>query len=365
MSPDDESSEERESEGRKPQTEPTLDSKATYGLGRWLARLILTLILVAGLALVALYYYADRTLNRPLEFKSQSYSINAGDSLNTLLQQLADTGVITETLTPRLFVRYKKIGGQLHTGDYQFTDGLTLVEVLGQVTTGKGQITSMLTVVEGMTFAQFRSRLAATTSLKQTLGEVSDKQLMQSLFNSDQHPEGLFFPETYQFRGDDTDQSIIQQAYHMMQGKLQNVWAERDPDTPLNSAYEALILASIIEKETGRAGERRLISGVFTNRLRKGMLLQTDPTVIYGLGDQFNGNLTRKHLRTDTIYNTYTRKGLPPTPICLPGLASLEAAVHPETTDALYFVGKGDGSHYFSKSLKQHNRAVRKYQLGQ
>lgn len=334
-------------------------------LTRWLRRLIFGLTAFALLASFVGYKYAQRTLSRPLSFTEHTYSINTGDSLNSFLNQLQVQGAISETLTPRLFARYQKISGQIHTGDYRFEDGTSLRNILNQITTGSGQITTTITVVEGTTFAEFRAHLASLEVIQHDLTSIPNDQIMQQLFASPKHAEGLFFPESYQYRKGDSEQSILKRAYDLMHTHLQKIWAERDPETPLKSPYEALILASIIEKETGLASERPLISGVFTNRLRKGMRLQTDPTVIYGLGDAFNGNLKRNHLRSDTPYNTYTRKGLPPTPICLPGLASLQAAVHPQATKAIYFVAKGGGAHYFSETLSEHNKAVRKYQLGQ
>ncbi len=186
---------------------------------------------------------------------------------------------------------------------------------------------------------------------------------MQLVGNSESHPEGLFFPDTYYFDRNTQDITVLKRAYESMHEKLEKAWLGRDDHLPYKSPYEALIMASIIEKETGKASERKMIAGVFINRLRIGMRLQTDPTVIYGLGDQYDGNIRRKNLESDTPYNTYTRAGLPPTPIAMPGLASIEAAMHPAETKALYFVGKGDGSHVFSSTLAEHNRAVIKYQL--
>ena len=192
---------------------------------------------------------------------------------------------------------------------------------------------------------------------------MSEAEVMKLVGKGEKHAEGWFFPDTFYFDRGTTDVVLLKRSYDIMQAKLESAWANRASGLPYKNSYEALIMASIIEKETGKASERPMIAGVFINRLRIGMRLQTDPTVIYGMGDNYKGNIRRKDLTTDTIYNTYTRDGLPPTPIAMPGLASIEAALNPEKTKALYFVGKGDGSHAFSNSLVEHNRAVAKYQL--
>ncbi|MCP4000306.1 MAG: endolytic transglycosylase MltG [Gammaproteobacteria bacterium] len=221
------------------------------------------------------------------------------------------------------------------------------------------------TFIQGSTFKQLRESLLASDNVQQTLEYKSDADVLAFFDATGQysHPEGLFFPETYAFDPGASDEDIMRRAYEMMQSKLAALWAKRDLEIAISTPYEALILASIIEKETGLASERKKISGVFMNRLRKGMKLQTDPTVIYGLGDSYNGNITRKHLTTDTPYNTYTRRGLPPSPISFPGYAAIEAALHPDQTEAIFFVAKGDGSggHNFSKTLSEHNRAVKQY----
>ena len=208
-----------------------------------------------------------------------------------------------------------------------------------------------------------RAKLAKNDSVKTTIADLSDAEVMRVVGKGEKHAEGLFFPETFYFDRNTSDTVLLKRAYEIMQAKLAKAWANRASGLPYKNSYEALIMASIVEKETGKASERPMIAGVFLNRLRIGMRLQTDPTVIYGMGDNFDGNIRRKDLSADTIYNTYTRAGLPPTPIAMPGLASIEAALHPEKTKALYFVGKGDGSHAFSNSLVEHNHAVAKYQL--
>jgi UPF0755 protein len=222
-----------------------------------------------------------------------------------------------------------------------------------------------LTLVEGWNWRQLRQALAKEDQLKSDSAKLSDEALMAQLGRPGVHPEGRFFPDTYAYAKGSSDIALLRRAMHAMDRRLEAAWAQRAADTPLKSADEALVLASIVEKETGRASDRGQIAGVFVNRLRTGMLLQTDPTVIYGLGDKFDGNLRKRDLLADTPWNTYTRAGLPPTPIAMPGKAALLAAVQPEATRALYFVAKGDGTSHFSASLEEHNRAVNRYQRGQ
>jgi len=217
--------------------------------------------------------------------------------------------------------------------------------------------------VEGWNFKQMRVAIAGQQALEQTLVELSDQEIMQRLGYADEHPEGRFLPDTYHFPKGTTDLAFLKRAYQAMQGLLDAEWEQRDPGLPLNSPYEALILASIVEKETGLASERPEIAGVFVRRLKKGMKLQTDPTIIYGMGESYKGNIRRRDLKQDTPYNTYLHKGLTPTPISMPGADALHAVLHPKEGKSLYFVAKGEGSHQFSKTLVEHNRAVRKYQL--
>ncbi|MDZ4210126.1 MAG: endolytic transglycosylase MltG, partial [Methylotenera sp.] len=213
------------------------------------------------------------------------------------------------------------------------------------------------------TFQQMRDRIKKNDAIKQTITVLSEPEILKLMGSEYSIAEGLFFPDTYYFDRNTTDTVILKRSYDAMQSKLKVAWERREAGLPYKNSYEALIMASIVEKETGKASERPMIAGVFINRLRIGMRLQTDPTVIYGMGAQYNGNIRKKDLLTDTPYNTYTRNGLPPSPIAMPGMAAIEAALHPEKTKALYFVGKGDGSHAFSNNLEDHNRAVVKYQL--
>ena len=217
--------------------------------------------------------------------------------------------------------------------------------------------------MEGWNFKQVLAAVSGHEALKHTLKGLTDGEIMARLGHPGEHPEGRFYPDTYKFPRGTTDAAFLERAYQSMSRLLAEEWGKRDPDLPLKTPYEALILASIVEKETGVADERSEIAGVFVRRLRKGMKLQTDPTVIYGMGDNFKGNIRRRDLKQDTPYNTYVHTGLPPTPISMPGSAAIRAVLHPAPGKSLYFVARGDGSHYFSKSLAEHNRAVRKFQL--
>jgi len=235
---------------------------------------------------------------------------------------------------------------------------LELLEIISQGKVSQRQAS----VIEGWTFKQFRDALNANPDISHDTATLTDAEILQRIGAAETHPEGLFFPDTYYFSGGSSDLLIFKRAYQTMQKHLQQAWLARAPDLPLQNPYQALILASIVEKETGTPSDRSMIAGVFVNRLRKGMLLQTDPTVIYGMGEKFDGNLRKRDLLKDTAYNTYTRRGLTPTPIALPGVAALQAAMHPAQTDALYFVSRGDGSSQFSSTLTAHNRAVNQYQ---
>ncbi|MBS0514244.1 MAG: endolytic transglycosylase MltG [Proteobacteria bacterium] len=262
----------------------------------------------------------------------------------------------------RLLARELGVAGKLHAGEYALEVGLTPRALLKKMAAGE-VIQHKFTIVEGWTFAQLRGALAQDAALQQTLSGVDDTELMRRLGDADLPPEGVFLPETYSYVKGMSDFDVLRRAREAMRKVLDKLWTERVADMPLKSPYEALILASIVEKETGRAEERPQIARVFLSRLKLGMKLQTDPTVIYGMGANYAGNIHRHDLDTDTPYNTYTRTGLPPTPIALPGKAALDAVIHPADTEALYFVARGNGSHEFSATLEAHNRAVAKYQL--
>jgi UPF0755 protein len=247
-------------------------------------------------------------------------------------------------------------------GNYEVEKGITPLDLIEKITRGGKNSALAITFVEGWTFKQMRKALDENPALKHDTEGLSDVDVLQRLGVEQTSPEGLFFPNTFHFSTGVSDLNILRRSYELMQKHLVAEWEQRAPNLPLATPYEALTLASIVEKETGKAVERSIISAVFLNRLKLGMKLQTDPTVIYGLGEAFDGNLRKQDLISDTPYNTYVRTGMPPTPIAMPGLASLHAALHPAPTDALYFVAKGDGSSHFSRSLEEHDRAVTKYQ---
>lgn len=301
--------------------------------------------------------------NRSLHPGTDTYVVRPGTGLSALAAELHRRRVIPETRSFVLlgFLTLSKPG--FKAGEYRFRDGISARELLEQVGAGR-VIEYPFRIVEGATFRQVLDELGRLPRLEQTLKGQSVAQIMSSLGSPGAHPEGRFFPDTYFYTAGNSDLALLQRAYDRMQTRLQREWDNRDPAVPFKTADEALILASIVEKETGRADERRLIAGVFINRLQKRIKLQTDPTVIYGLGAKFDGNLRKRDLLNDTPYNTYTRTGLPPTPIAMPSGESLFAALHPEATRAIFFVSRGDGSHVFSESLEEHNRAVSKYQLG-
>ncbi|MDK3025040.1 endolytic transglycosylase MltG [Cupriavidus taiwanensis] len=269
-------------------------------------------------------------------------------------------------MDPRLFVLLARLtgrGADLKAGGYAFETGATPLSILGKV--ARGEVTHyVVTVIEGWEFRKMRAAVDASPALRHDTRGMSDAELMQAIGAAETSPEGLFFPDTYLFARGSSDIELYRHAYRAMQRRLNEAWNARSPGLPYKTPYEALVMASIVEKETGQAAERPMIAAVFINRLKKNMLLQTDPTVIYGLGEAFDGDLRKRDLQADTPYNTYTRTGLPPTPIALPGLASLAAATTPAPSDALYFVARGDGSSHFSNSLPEHNRAVDKYQRG-
>jgi UPF0755 protein len=288
--------------------------------------------------------------------------IPRGASLRTAMDQLQKAGVGVRRLEFELLARALGRERGIKAGNYQITEAVTPVELLDKLT--RGDVSQAeVRLIEGWTFAQFRAALDASADLRHDTAGLEDAQVLARLQAPEPHPEGLFFPDTYLFARGSSDLAVLRRAYRAMQRHLKEEWEARMSTVPYQSPYEALIMASIIEKETGKAEERDLIGGVLVNRLRIGMRLQVDPTVIYGLGTDFDGNLKKKHLLEDGPYNTYTRAGLPPTPIAMPGQASLRSALRPGRTESLYYVSRGDGSSHFSRSLDEHNRAVSKYQL--
>ncbi len=295
--------------------------------------------------------------------ETKTLQITKGDSVGRIAQKLQALHIPINTFWFKWFAYQKKLTGQLKVGEYDLKVGLTLPDILRLLTQGKTHQYT-ITFPEGWTFKQMRKRLAQQPDLKQTLADMDDETIMARLKADNKNPEGLFFPATYFFTKNASDFSILKKAYRKMAVVLETEWAQRADNLPLQTPYEALILASIVEKETAVASERPLIAGVFTQRLKIGMLLQTDPTVIYGMGSNYQGNIHRADLRTPTPYNTYIIKGLPPTPIAMPGKAAIQAVLHPTKTDNLYFVARGDGSHVFSATLDAHNKAVNHYIRG-
>ena len=305
-------------------------------------------------------------LQQPVPMKSEMVEITVepGMSARAVVQALVKGGVEVDPQLLYWWIRLSGQARQIKAGSYEISRGPTPRTLLSKLVRGEVAQRSV-TLAEGLTFAQWRVTLRNAPYLRQDGRDLDPEALMARLGRPGVHPEGRFFPSTYTYAKGSSDLALLRRAMQEMDQRLAAAWAQRAPDSPLRTPDEALILASIVEKETGRASDRGQISGVFNNRLRKGMLLQTDPTVIYGLGDKFDGNLRKRDLKADTPWNTYTRTGLPPTPIAMPGQESLLAAVQPEKTSALYFVARGDGTSEFSATLEDHNRAVRKYQLGQ
>lgn len=322
-------------------------------------RLIILLVLLALLGAGWLGYYAYQPL--PLPATPFEFSLKQGSSLKGAARDMRQAGLLEQDWAFVWLARLLDKSAQLKAGNYELEHSVSPLELLKIIT--KGDVSqSQVSIIEGWTFKQLRAALDANPEIKHDTNGLSDMEILRRIGATENHPEGLFFPDTYYVASGGSDLAVFKRAYRIMQQRLQEAWATRAANLPLQNPYQALILASIVEKETGIASDRAMIAGVFANRLRRGMLLQTDPTVIYGLGAKFDGNLRKRDLLADTTYNTYTRTGLTPTPISLPGMAALQAALHPAQTDALYFVARGDGSSQFSNNLAAHNRAVSQYQ---
>lgn len=305
-------------------------------------------------------------LNSPLTLTNAPIElpIEPGTSPRSVANNAVNAGVQTSPLMLFGWFRLSGQARQIKAGNYELETGVTPLSLLSKLTRGEEALRSV-TLVEGWTFKQVRLALSKAEQLTQDTKGLEDDLIMQKLGQSGRHPEGRFYPDTYAYSKGSSDLKVLQRAMHSMDLHLAASWEARHSNSPLKTPDDLLTLASIVEKETGSAADRDLVAAVFTNRLRIGMMLQTDPTVIYGLGDKFDGNLRRKDLQTDTPWNTYTRAGLPPTPIAMPGKAALMAAAQPAAIKALYFVARGDGSSQFSDSLDAHNRAVNTYQRGQ
>ena len=325
----------------------------------WIKRLFLLALCLTLVAAADLGWYASSPL--ALRAEPAEFQIKPGSSLKSATRQIADSGIELSVWRFNLLARLLGKAGEIKAGSYEAGSGITPLALLDKLTAGEVAKADVV-FVEGWTFRQLRAALDSAPHVKHDSTALDDAEIMARLGASGRSPEGLFFPDTYVFGKGTSDLDILKQAYAAMDKQLQAAWQQRAPDLPYRNPYEALIMASVIEKETGQSNERGMIAGVFVNRLRIGMLLQTDPSVIYGLGEKFDGNLRKKDLLADTPHNTYTRAGLPPTPIAMPGLASLRAALNPAQTTALYFVARGDGSSEFSRSLAEHERAVTKYQ---
>jgi UPF0755 protein len=330
-------------------------SKRSRGLLGALALLVLAGVMAAG----AVWWWLERPL--PLASPSAELSIEAGTTPRDVAMGWVNAGVLTH---PELLYQWFRWSGQarrIRAGSYEIDAGATPRQLLDKMVQGDETL-EKLRLVEGWTLRQLRAALAAAPHLKPLSAGMSDAQLMHALGDPVASAEGRFFPDTYAYSRGVSDLAVLRRSRGAMQRRLDAAWSQRAPDTPLKNPEQALILASIVEKETGPKDDPGLVAGVFLNRLRIGMPLQTDPTVIYGLGEDFDGNLRKRDLLADGPYNTYTRTGLPPTPIAMPGAASLQAVVKPTPTKALYFVARGDGSSVFSDNLADHNRAVNKYQ---
>jgi UPF0755 protein len=335
-----------------------------HGTQKVVRRLLIVLLFLAGMAAVVAGA-AAWWLGQPLRMASQSIELEVepGTTPRGVAQAVVRAGVQTDARLLYYWFRLSQQDRQIRAGNYEITAGTTPRSLLQKLVRGEESLRA-ITFVEGWTFRQMRAAIAQDEFLKHDTAQMSEAEIMAALERPGVAAEGRFFPDTYTYARGSSELAVLRRALRSMERHLEQAWERRTPDTPLKSVDEALILASIVEKETGRASDRGLVAGVFTNRLRIGMRLQTDPTVIYGLGEAFDGNLRRRDLQADTPWNTYTRAGLPPTPIAMPGKASLMAAVRPEPTKAFYFVARGDGSSHFSPTLDEHNRAVNRYIRG-
>ncbi|RJG19759.1 endolytic transglycosylase MltG [Alcanivorax profundi] len=329
---------------------------------------LLVVLLVVAVPLAGAW--VSSYLHRPLPVdEPRVVGVEPGEGLSSVLWKLKGEGILGAAqeaefrrLGARLYSSFTGMDSRLHVGEYQLNPGDSLLALLEKMDRGEVMQRS-LTLVEGWNFRELRARLETEDTLTQTLEGLSDQEVMARLGYPDRHPEGWFAPETYFYTRGTSDLTVLKRALERQEAVLEQAWLEREEGLPYETAYDALVMASIVEKETGVPSERAEIAGVFVNRLRKGMRLQTDPTVIYGMGESYQGNIRRSDLRRPTPYNTYVIKGMPPTPIAMPGKDAIVAALHPAKTESLYFVARGDGSHYFSKTLAQHQKAVRDYQL--
>lgn len=326
----------------------------------WLAGVLLILAGIAAASYGAWWWVMQRAV--PMQGARVDYIIEPGSGPKAIARQMREAGIELNEDQFVWLARLAEKDTQLQAGAYEAVQGDTLWVLLERMAAGD-MLQTRLALIEGWDYRRIRATLAQNEQVRQTLDAVSDAELLERLGSEFSHPEGLFYPDTYVFVPGTTDYDILRRAYHAQSELLEQMWAEREPGLPLKTPYEALILASIVEKETGHSADRARVAGVFINRLHSGMLLQTDPTVIYGMGEAYQGRIRKRDLQTDTPWNTYTRAGLPPTPIATPSKAALEATLHPEKHGFYYFVARGDGTSEFSRNLNEHNRAVRKYIL--
>ncbi len=324
-------------------------------------RSLVILLLLAALAGAGwLYHFAHRELSLPAS--PFQFDLKPGSTMKTVARQLTQSQVLSEPWSFIALARVLGKGAQIKAGEYEIDRNPTPLALLALFAKGQQAEQVAVQFIEGHTFADMRKVLDQHPALKHDSKNLSEIEILREVGSIETKAEGLFFPDTYLVIPGTSDLKLLQRAYKAMQDRLASAWETRDTSVPFTEPYQALIMASIVEKETGQPSERPLIASVFINRLKKRMLLQTDPTVIYGMGDRYSGNIRKADLQRDTPYNTYTRAGMPPTPIAMPGIAAINAALNPATSNALYFVAKGDGSHEFSANLLDHNRAVNKYQ---
>ncbi|MGR8933173.1 MAG: endolytic transglycosylase MltG [Gammaproteobacteria bacterium] len=324
-------------------------------------KLLFAVLLSLGVIAGWMWSSYRHALDAPAVFdKPVMVDIVKGDSLQRIAEKLREQHVDATPLWFKIVASRYRVAGKLKAGEYELMPGLTLLQIIMLFVQGKTKQYTV-TLPEGRTFKQILSILQNQPKIASSLAHLNEKEMLVNLNITEGHPEGVFFPDTYYFEKNMTDVSILQRAYRKMQHVLQQEWVRREPGLPLQTPYEALILASIVEKETGVAAERPQVAGVFIRRLQQGMLLQTDPTVIYGMGERYSGDITGRDLKTPTPYNTYVIRGLPPTPIALPGRDALRAVLHPSHDGSLYFVARGDGTHVFSATLEEHQRAVKAF----
>lgn len=331
---------------------------------RVMRKIVFSVVLLAVAVVLWVWHDMTHFLSTPLTVPEagMQFEVSHGSNLTRVARVLAEQGVLSKPRYLLWYAHWVRHANKISVGEYRITPGTTPKTLLTQLVEGK-VIQYSITLVDGWTFAQALDVVQSDPYLVHELGGLDAATIMARLGHAGQDPEGRFMPDTYYFPRGVTDIAFLQRAYQAMQSYLENAWRSRDVGIPLQTPYEALILASIVEKETGLASERRAIAGVFSRRLIKHMRLQSDPTIIYGMGDSYKGNIRRRDLRDKNEYNTYQHGGLPPTPIALPSRDAIDAVLHPDEGDALYFVSRGDGSHKFSATLEEHNQAVIKYQL--